>query len=294
MTYIKHHSQEFFAGRYNGFMIKDDDSDDKIFFCQKWYDQEHARFLDFDSLDSVDVVIKENFSSEGKDDNKENVETMEVDESHNPKLIHPDSCCPSCVKVTGRKLSEIPILSEKLTPEDVDQVQNKEGNLFGLISSKNKTFFKELKYRAFNLKVGDCAYFDPDSFQFSIKQAKAQTNLQSKSTGLFGESTYTEIYRKTDYIKGSNEEVPEPFRVAQVLAIYVKTNVFGSDKTFDPKAEDVRFVARKFYRPENTHKGSAASCTVDLNLLYWSEENVVVSLQDFQGKCDVSKFSVVI
>lgn len=290
MTYIKHRSDEFFAGRYNDFMIKDEDSDDKIFFCQKWYDQEHARFLDFDSRDSGDVVIKNNLFSEGRDENKENVETMEVDEPHTPKLIHPDSCCPSCVKINDRKLTEKPVLVEKLTTEDVDRVQSNEGNLFGVVSSKNKTFFKELKYRGFNLKVGDCAYFDPDSFEFSIKQAKAQSNLQSKSTGLFGESAYTEMYRKSDYIKGSNEEVPEPFRVAQVLAIYVKSNVFAFDKTINPKTDDVRFVVRKFYRPENTHKGVSANHTLDLNLLYWSEENVVVSLQDFQGKCDVSAF----
>lgn len=36
------------------------------------------------------------------------------------------------------------------------------------------------------------------------------------------EELYPEGYRKGDYIKGSNESVPEPFRVGRILAIFCK------------------------------------------------------------------------
>ena len=57
------------------------------------------------------------------------------------------------------------------------------------------------------------------------------------------EEKYPEAYRKTDYIKGSNEEVPQPFRVGRIVDIYVKRSDRG---TSDP--EQVALRIKKFYR----------------------------------------------
>lgn len=40
-------------------------------------------------------------------------------------------------------------------------------------------------------------------------------------------------------------------------------------------------------RPENTHKSTPASYHADINLLYWSDEEVVVDFKAVQGRCTV-------
>lgn len=42
-----------------------------------------------------------------------------------------------------------------------------------------------------------------------------------------------------------------------------------------------------FYRPENTHKGPKAGYHTDINQLYWSDEEVSVSMADALGRCRV-------
>lgn len=41
------------------------------------------------------------------------------------------------------------------------------------------------------------------------------------------------------------------------------------------------------YRPENTHKGPKAGYHTDVNLLYWSDEEVSVNMADVLGRCRV-------
>ena len=59
------------------------------------------------------------------------------------------------------------------------------------------------------------------------------------------EEKYPEFYRKTDYIKGSNVEVPQPFRVGRIMDIHVRKT---DTDTIDP--EKVTLRIRKFYRCE--------------------------------------------
>lgn len=42
-----------------------------------------------------------------------------------------------------------------------------------------------------------------------------------------------------------------------------------------------------FPRPENTHKGVKASYHADVNQLYWSDEEVNVSMSEVLGRCQV-------
>lgn len=41
------------------------------------------------------------------------------------------------------------------------------------------------------------------------------------------------------------------------------------------------------FRAENTHKGLKGSYHTDINLLYWSDEEVTVDFKDIQGRCTV-------
>ena len=86
------------------------------------------------------------------------------------------------------------------------------------------------------------------------------------------DDTYPELYRKGSNIKGSNEFVPSPFCVGQLKDIYLKRSVSG-----EIEPEQVCFKVRKFYRPENTHKGIMSAYQADMNILYWSDEGKTLS-----------------
>ena len=76
------------------------------------------------------------------------------------------------------------------------------------------------------------------------------------------EELYPEYYRKrSEYIKGSNLECPEPFRIGRISSIFTRKN-----------GDEVKARINKFYRPENTHKGRTSSYQADLNVVYWSDE----------------------
>ena len=57
------------------------------------------------------------------------------------------------------------------------------------------------------------------------------------------EDLYPEAYRKSHYVKGSNDRVPEPFRVARILRINMSASVKGK-----PSTQDVKLTVQKFYR----------------------------------------------
>lgn len=58
------------------------------------------------------------------------------------------------------------------------------------------------------------------------------------------EDLYSEAYRKTEYIKGNNDKVPSPFRIARILQIFTKKSM--SSKISD--MTDIRLKVAKFYR----------------------------------------------
>lgn len=61
----------------------------------------------------------------------------------------------------------------------------------------------------------------------------------------FDEDAYPEVYRKsTDYIKGSNEFVPEPFRIGRITKIFCKRN---ANSKFHNLSE-LKLQVLKFYR----------------------------------------------
>ena len=57
------------------------------------------------------------------------------------------------------------------------------------------------------------------------------------------EELYPEAYRKSEYIKGSNDQVPEVLRIARIEEIYVKDT--GSKL---PNLDEIKIRVKKFYR----------------------------------------------
>ncbi|KAI8508772.1 DNA (cytosine-5)-methyltransferase 1 [Branchiostoma belcheri] len=174
--------------------------------------------------------------------------------------------CPLCLRLDHSRKSEIPIVREQLDDDTGDD---------------NKVYYGLCQKGGVEYKIGDDVFLLPDSFSFSVKVKNSTKKANKKDN--YDEDLYPEYYRKRgDYVKGSNEECPEPFRIGRILSIYCKRTVSGIINT-----HDVRLRVTKFYRPENTHKGKAGSHHTDLNMLYWSDEEAVVDFMSVQGKCQV-------
>lgn len=122
-------------------------------------------------------------------------------------------------------------------------------------------------------KVGSGVFLDPDSFKFPTAP---KVEPEIKKTEKIDESLYPEYYRKNlESIKGSNLETPNPFCIGLI------------EEILDSKS-DLKIKVRKFYRPENTHKGMLLAYYQDLNLLYWSFEEVTLPFSKVHGKCYIA------
>ena len=58
------------------------------------------------------------------------------------------------------------------------------------------------------------------------------------------EDLYPEAYRKSEYVKGSNETCPEPFRIARIEQIFCRK----SANTKLVNVSELKIKVRKFYR----------------------------------------------
>ncbi|XP_028404801.1 DNA (cytosine-5)-methyltransferase 1-like isoform X2 [Dendronephthya gigantea] len=124
-------------------------------------------------------------------------------------------------------------------------------------------------------EIGDNIYLSPEAFDFKLEPAKCSKidkNAQDKNVD--DDKMYPEYYRKHSR---RNPDAPEPFRIAEILAILAETNVAAT-----------KLKVRKFYRPENTHMGVEFARQKENNLLYWSSEEAIVDINYLMGKCTVS------
>uniref|UniRef100_H2YXW0 Cytosine-specific methyltransferase n=1 Tax=Ciona savignyi TaxID=51511 RepID=H2YXW0_CIOSA len=177
-----------------------------------------------------------------------------------PPVIEPSDdpdFCPCCVR-----LAEI---SRKEHPVGKNEIKKEEGKIFYEFACKN-----DVEYG-----IGDSVYLPVEAFSFKTKPSKQKKHALPKSLDEIDEDEYPEYYRKSGYVKGSNQEVAEPFRIARITSIY------GN------KREEISLVVTKFYRPENTHKPLKSTYFCDLNMLYWTDEEVTVDFKLVQGKCRV-------
>nr|AFV53350.1 DNA (cytosine-5-)-methyltransferase 1 [Pleurobrachia bachei] len=118
------------------------------------------------------------------------------------------------------------------------------------------------------VKVGGYLYLSLDAYTMPNRKRKMASRARKDSVD---EDMYPEFYRKTDYIKGNNADVPDPFRVCRLVAIDNQNTV----------------TVRKLYRPENLDKGVCCAEESDINLLYYSAEMVSVSVDKIVGSCTV-------
>ncbi|XP_048198152.1 DNA (cytosine-5)-methyltransferase 1 isoform X2 [Perognathus longimembris pacificus] len=170
--------------------------------------------------------------------------------------------CVSCARMAEMRQKEIPRVLEQ-----VDEVDNR---IFYSSATKNSVVYR----------VGDGVYLPPEAFTFNIKLSSPVKRPKKEPVD---ELLYPEHYRKySDYIKGSNLDAPEPYRIGRIKEIFCAKKSNGK-----PNEADIKIRVNKFYRPENTHKSTPASYHADINLLYWSDEEAVVDFQAAQGRCSV-------
>uniref|UniRef100_A0A8D3EAM3 DNA (cytosine-5)-methyltransferase n=1 Tax=Scophthalmus maximus TaxID=52904 RepID=A0A8D3EAM3_SCOMX len=186
-----------------------------------------------------------------------------------PKTTPSEDCkfkfCASCERIKEREERETPRPFEPLEREDNDSKA-----LYALACFKGEQF-----------KVGDGVYLPPEAFNFSVKPASPVKRSHRKED--VDEDLYPEYYRKSsDYIKGSNQDAPSPFRIGRIKEIFCHRRSNGK-----PDSAEVKLRLYKFYRPENTHKGVKSSYHTDINQLYWSDEEVTVSMTEVLGRCQV-------
>lgn len=77
--------------------------------------------------------------------------------------------------------------------------------------------------------LGDSVYLPPDTFKFSVKQSK-KAAVPKVSQRAFpdpsDETTYPELYRKSEYIKGSNSDVPKPFQIGNTKSCFARNVIY--------------------------------------------------------------------
>ncbi|EAW84079.1 DNA (cytosine-5-)-methyltransferase 1, isoform CRA_a [Homo sapiens] len=170
--------------------------------------------------------------------------------------------CVSCARLAEMRQKEIPRVLEQL--EDLDS------RVLYYSATKNGILYR----------VGDGVYLPPEAFTFNIKLSSPVKRPRKEPVD---EDLYPEHYRKySDYIKGSNLDAPEPYRIGRIKEIFCPKKSNGR-----PNETDIKIRVNKFYRPENTHKSTPASYHADINLLYWSDEEAVVDFKAVQGRCTV-------
>ncbi|XP_061556979.1 DNA (cytosine-5)-methyltransferase 1 [Phycodurus eques] len=185
-----------------------------------------------------------------------------------PKTTPSDDCkfkfCSSCVRIKEREERDNPRAFEPLDEEH-----------------DSKALYVLACFRGEQFRVGDGVYMPHEAFNFSVKAVSPVKRSHRKED--VDEDLYPEYYRKSsDYIKGSNQDAPEPFRVGRIKEIFSHRRSNGK-----VDLSEVKLRLYKFYRPENTHKGVKASYHTDVNQLYWSDEEVTVSMSDVLGRCHV-------
>lgn len=127
-------------------------------------------------------------------------------------------------------------------------------------------------YHGEEYKVGSAVYLTPGVFKYlKISFDTEDDCLSTKSD--FDSALYPESYRKNhENIKASNLGATEPFAIALIEAIFEEHSTTNES--------NIKLRVKKFYRPENTHKGAALNRQCDLNMLYYSEEGTLFLLDD--------------
>ncbi|XP_023289399.1 DNA (cytosine-5)-methyltransferase 1 [Orussus abietinus] len=171
--------------------------------------------------------------------------------------------CPACLRSD--------IAQERITPKVFERGEEK---------SDDKVVYGMVRYKDEEYRVGSSVYLFPGAFKFTYVTTWPEPAKVKKEK--VDEDVYPEFYRKSsEHVKGSNYDTPEPFHIGYITSIFATT----TDKVVP--ASDIWITAKKMYRPENTHKGPSLTQQVDLNVLYWSDEERSIRFTEVAGKCYV-------
>ncbi|KAJ9600521.1 hypothetical protein L9F63_026341, partial [Diploptera punctata] len=181
--------------------------------------------------------------------------------------------CVSCERSYLQQKFLKPMIDEKL----------------GITNEKNEVLYGVVRLRGEEYRVGSFVFLQPGVLKFKnfsngliTKKEKMKEDKRDGALFQVDEDIYPEFYRKSsDHVKGSNMETPDPFCIAHINTIFTKTQMELV------ASRDIHIRVNKMYRPENTHRGPSLSQQVDLNMLYWSDEECVVNFSEVAGKCYV-------
>ncbi|PAA75726.1 hypothetical protein BOX15_Mlig007124g1 [Macrostomum lignano] len=147
----------------------------------------------------------------------------------------------------------------------------------------NKQRYSAFRWRGQVYKLLGCCYLEPGSHKFAnestrrASQQQQQQPAKADKDSPYPDSVYTERYRKTAYVKGSNESTPAPYQIGRIVEIFKRGPSFP-----------LRIRLKMFYRPEDAVATLDSDRLRPLHLLYCSDEecSVVVS-ERVRGLCTV-------
>ena len=125
-----------------------------------------------------------------------------------------DETCPSCVK-EEKEVSRLykwldtelyvpfPLCLQNSPPVGVGEPVSVSG------SQKEYSSFE---FAGETYAVGNSVYLPSDTYTFPVKASKSSV---AKSQEARDPAKYPELYRKSEYIKGSNDAVPKPFQIGE-------------------------------------------------------------------------------
>lgn len=94
--------------------------------------------------------------------------------------------------------------TQSSVPKPLGDLLPQSDNRYGMFSYRNKVY-----------KLGTDVLLPSDTFNFPVSKTskKAPKNNGSTEAVAHDEVKYPELYRKSEYIKGSNLDVPKPFQI---------------------------------------------------------------------------------
>lgn len=82
----------------------------------------------------------------------------------------------------------------------------------------SKVFYSSFTYKGHTFKIKDGVYLPPDTYPFPTKDDKTVSQRKSgANSGRKDPDKYPELYRKSEYVKGSNLDVPTPFQIGKLI-----------------------------------------------------------------------------
>ena len=90
-----------------------------------------------------------------------------------------------------------------------------------LHSEGSKVYYSAFTYKGHTYKIKDGVYLPSDTYKFPVEQEKQDKPVSQKKGHIVSdrkdEDKFPELYRKSEYVKGSNLDVPKPFQIGETV-----------------------------------------------------------------------------